>query len=81
MSGEPDRSYLENEIIRLCGLSAMLAPGLLRRALEAAGASSPPTADDLLLALPQVEMRMRAYLPADEVRKRSALMRGVLRRS
>jgi len=74
----PDLTELESEILRLCGLSALLGPGLLRRALADAGANSPPTAKDLLNALPKLESRMLAYLPADEVRDRSARMRRLL---
>lgn len=78
MSATPDLTELENEILRLCGLSSLLGPGLLRRALADAGASSPPTAKDLLNALPKLESRMLAYLPAEEVRERSAKMRKLL---
>jgi hypothetical protein len=69
---------LELQILELCGLSRLLAPGLLRRALADVGAATPPTADDLLRALPQLECRMRAYLPPLEVRQRSACMRAIL---
>lgn len=69
---------LEAEIVRLCGLSTLLAPGLLRRALSDAGAASPPTPGDLLRALPMIEMRMRAYLPREEVQARSNNMRQLL---
>lgn len=69
---------LAAEIVRLCGLSALLAPGLLRRALSDVGAADPPTPDDLVRALPMIEMRMRAYLPRDEVQVRSASMRRFL---
>jgi len=78
MNGTPEPSELEGEILRLCGLSALLGPGLLRRALADAGASTPPTAKDILRALPKLESRMLAYLPADEVRDRSARMRRLL---
>jgi hypothetical protein len=69
---------LEQQILELCGLSRLLAPGLLRRALADVGAATPPTASDLLRALPQIECRMRAYLPPLEVRQRSAKMRAIL---
>jgi hypothetical protein len=69
---------LEQQILELCGLSRLLAPGLLRRALADVDAATPPTASDLLRALPQIECRMRAYLPALEVRQRSARMRALL---
>ncbi len=69
---------LEARIIELCGLSKLLAPGLLRRALADVGAGSPPAPSDLLRALPMIENRMSAYLPAAEVRERSAKMRRLL---
>ena len=72
-------SDLEREICRLCGLSSLLAPGLLRRALADVGAATPPTPEDLLRALPKLEARMAAYLPRNEVRERSAWMRRILR--
>lgn len=75
-SGRP--TALEQQIIRLCGLSALLAPGLLRRALADAGASTPPTPSDLLRALPKIETRMLAYLPRNEVQERSARIRDLL---
>ncbi|HKO92533.1 MAG TPA: hypothetical protein VJU61_15335 [Polyangiaceae bacterium] len=78
MSTGPGPSDLEREIIQLCGLSKMLAPGLLRRALADVNAADPPTADDVLRALPMIETRMRAYLPAAEVRERSAQMQRLL---
>lgn len=69
---------LEQQMLELCGLSRLLAPGLLRRALADVGAATPPSAEDLLRALPQLECRMRAYLPPLEVRQRSAAMRALL---
>ena len=69
---------LEQQILDLCGLSRLLGPGLLRRALADVNAATPPTAQDLLRALPQIECRMRAYLPPLEVRQRSARMRAIL---
>ena len=69
---------LEMEIVKLCGLSSLLAPGLLRRALADVGAKTPPTAQDFLLALPKLETRMRAYLPKGEVLERSGRMRSLL---
>jgi len=78
MSHGPGPSDLEREIIQLCGLSKMLAPGLLRRALADVSAATPPTAEDVLRALPMIETRMRAYLPPNEVRERSFQMRRLL---
>lgn len=69
---------LEKEVVRLCGLSALLAPGLLRRALADVGAKTPPTPSDLLRALPKLETRMLAYLPRGEVHERSYRIRKLL---
>ena len=77
MSDRPE-SDLEQRVVQLCGLSKMLAPGLLRRALADVSAGTPPTPDDVLRALPMIETRMRAYLPPNEVRERSAQMRKLV---
>jgi hypothetical protein len=69
---------LEAEIVRLCGLSQLLAPGLLRRALADVGATSPASPEALLRALPKIEARMGAYLPQQEVKERSVRMRAML---
>lgn len=74
----PPGEGLEQQILELCGLSRLLGPGLLRRALADVAAATPPTPEDLLRALPQLECRMRAYLPPLEVRQRSAVMRAIL---
>lgn len=69
---------IQQEIIRLSGLAALLAPGLLRRALADVGAQTPPTPNDFLRALPQIESRMRAYLPPEEVAERTSKIRRLL---
>ena len=66
------------ELVRLSGLSSLLAPGVLRRALADVGASDPPTPADFLRALPKLEGRMRAYLTEDEVRERTFRIRKLL---
>jgi hypothetical protein len=78
MSDGAGPTHLEQQIVLLCGLSKMLAPGLLRRALADVQAGTPPTPEDVLRALPMIETRMRAYLPPNEVRERSAQMRKLL---
>jgi hypothetical protein len=78
MSQALDSEDLEQQIVQLCGLSKLLAPGLLRRALADVGAGTPPTAADVLRALPMIETRMRAYLPPNDVRERSFRMRQLL---
>ena len=78
MSNRLGPTDLELEIIQLCGLCTLLAPGLLRRALADVNAANPPTPDDVLRALPMIEARMRAYLPPEEVQERSAQMQRSL---
>jgi hypothetical protein len=51
------------EIIRLCGLSSLLGPGMLRRALKDAGVEGrSPTLEDYRNALPRLELRLATYL-------------------
>ena len=78
MSASLPPDDLEQQIVQLCGLSKLLAPGLLRRALADVNAATPPTPEDVLRALPMIETRMRAYLPPMEVRERSFKMRQLL---
>lgn len=78
MSEKASPTELEQQLIELCGLSKLLAPGLLRRALADVGATTPPRPHELLRALPMLENRMSAYLPAAEVRERSLRMRQLL---
>ncbi len=78
MSTDREPTEIEKEIVRMCGLSPLLAPGLLRRALADVSAKMPPTEQDLLRALPMIETRMRAYLPREEVQERSDRMRQLL---
>ena len=59
------------KVLRLTGLSPLLAHGLVRRALEGVGVDV-QTAErsDYLRAIPQIRRRLALYLPRDEVEKR-----------
>lgn len=70
---------LRAELCRMSGLSQLLAPGVLRRALSDCGVTPDlATPRDLLKALPKLEARMRAYLLPDEVDRRLAQMRRAI---
>ncbi len=72
---------LRVEICHLSGLSSLLAPGVLRRALADTGVN-PELAGprDLLKALPKLEARMRAYLTPADVEQRLLQMRKLIER-
>ncbi|HEU4534976.1 MAG TPA: hypothetical protein VFS00_12700 [Polyangiaceae bacterium] len=55
-------------VVEACGLSAIIAPGTVRRALRDVG-STPSAAgpDTYLRALPALEARLRAFLEPGEV--------------
>ena len=68
MRGQP----LFEKVVELCGVSAVLAPGLVRRALLDGKVAVPDaTAADYRAALPRLVARLRAYLPEDEAQRRS----------
>ncbi|HMU38324.1 MAG TPA: hypothetical protein PKE31_04880 [Pseudomonadota bacterium] len=70
---------LRAELCRISGLSQLLAPGVLRRALVDCGVTPEnATARDFLKALPKLEARMRAYLLPDEVERRLLQMRRLI---
>ena len=62
------------EVARLSGLSPLLGPGVIRRALADAGATVPERARpaDFLRALPALEARMLSYVPPEEAAERVA---------
>ncbi len=58
---------LFSQIIGLCGLSPLLAPGTIRRALRDVGADPDTAAPaDYLRCLPKLKMRMKVYLSEAE---------------
>lgn len=69
-------------ILQLCGLSPVLAPGTLRRALRDVGADpATATAADYWHALPKLEARLRVYFRHDEARERMQNIQNALRRT
>ena len=77
----PSYDEIRVELCRLSGLSSLLAPGVLRRALSDAGVN-PELAGprDFLKALPKLEARMRAYLTPSDVEQRLLQMRKLIER-
>ncbi|HWL85557.1 MAG TPA: hypothetical protein VNO21_07125 [Polyangiaceae bacterium] len=63
---------LFERVLALCGLSPLLGPGTLRRALKDVGAD-PETAtiDDYCRAIPRLEARLRAFLSESEAAQRA----------
>jgi hypothetical protein len=65
---------IRDEIVRLCGLSSLLGPGILRRALKDAGVDATrATLGDYRRALPRLELRLVTYL--DPRRAQEAVVR------
>lgn len=73
---------LFDRIVSESGVSPLLAPGMITRALRDVGAS-PETAArvDYERALPRLEARLKAYLSETEVSQRLLAMRRVLEAS
>ncbi len=67
------------KICEMSGVSAVLAPGLVRRALLDGGVDpDTATAADYRQALPRLTARLRAYLPDDEAARRVRRITGFL---
>jgi hypothetical protein len=77
----PASEEIRAELCRLSGLSPLLAPGVLRRALTDSGVA-PGLAGprDFLKALPKLEARMRAYLTPTDVEQRLLQMKRLIER-
>lgn len=73
---------LFEKVVEMCGVSGVLGPGLVRRALED-GMAAPEDAHpaDYEAALPQLHKRLRMYLPPDEAERRIGRIRAMLRRA
>lgn len=70
---------LFDKVVALCGVSSVLAPGLVRRALlDGKVQVEHATAADYRAALPRILARMRAYMPEDEAQRRSRRISGLL---
>jgi hypothetical protein len=70
---------LFEKVVSLCGVSSVLAPGLVRRAL-CDGPAGPDgrkvqtdtaTIEDYKTAMPRLLARLRAYMPEEEAQKRA----------
>lgn len=58
-------------IVKVCGLSEVLGPGIVRRALaDVDAAPETATIEDWRRVLPHIEKRLRLYLPEAEVAQR-----------
>lgn len=70
---------LFEEVLELCGFSAVLGPGILRRALKDRGVTpATATTTDYRAALPRLEARMRAYMPDEEAASRAGRIAAFL---
>ncbi|MDQ3034892.1 MAG: hypothetical protein M3Y87_20965 [Myxococcota bacterium] len=70
---------LFDKIVSLSGVSAVLAPGLVRRALlDGKVKVEDATAADYRAALPRLLARLRAYMPEDEAQRRARRITGLL---
>jgi hypothetical protein len=79
---QPRSSALFAAVADLTGIAPLLARGLLRRALLAAGVDElTARVDDYARALPKIAARMRAYLPAEEVERRLRDLERLVRRA
>jgi hypothetical protein len=73
-----DGNTLLLRAVSALGFSPIIGPGLLRRALADAGVeASEATVDDYRRAFPEIEARVRAYIPT-EASARLQLLRGML---
>lgn len=79
MSAPPTGRELFAKVLSMTGLSEVLGPGILRRALADEGVT-PEQAEPAHYqrALPRLEARMRAYMPADLAQKHAQRIAGYL---
>ncbi|MFW6051555.1 MAG: hypothetical protein ACODAU_10290 [Myxococcota bacterium] len=70
---------LFDEIVRICDLSEVLGPGLVRRALSDVGmVVEEADADGWRRALPHLRKRLEAYFPEEEVQARLRRIESLL---
>ena len=70
---------LFEKVVALSGVSSVLAPGLVRRALlDGKVQVEHATAADYRAALPRILARMRAYMPEDDAQRRARRIGGLL---
>ena len=72
---------LFEEIVERSGLASFIGPGIIQRALNATGVSSPDRArlDDYRRALPQIRARMAVYLQPDQLEEHIQEIESLLR--
>ncbi len=64
---QPDRVELFNQVVRLCGLSSLLGPGTVRRALREVGATeATASVEHYRKALDQLGARIAIYRGSEE---------------
>jgi hypothetical protein len=70
---------LFQKVVEMCGVSGVLGPGLVRRALQN-GEAAPEDAgpEDYQQALPELRKRLATYLPPDEADRRLRRIAGML---
>jgi hypothetical protein len=74
----PPGSLFE-KVVALCGVSPVLAPGMVRRALlDGKVQVEAATPADYRTALPRILARLRAYMPEDEAQKRARRISALL---
>ncbi|HEU4410475.1 MAG TPA: hypothetical protein VFS43_34790 [Polyangiaceae bacterium] len=76
----PTPARLFEQVVALCGLSALLGPGMVRRALRDSGVARPEDAapDDYRDALTMLHARLEAYMTPDEAAARVRRIRALL---
>lgn len=74
-----DSAFLFQKICEMSGVSAVLAPGMVRRSLVDGGAHpDTATAEDYRRALPRLTARLKAYMSEDEAARRHRRIQGFL---
>lgn len=64
---------LFDEVVRLTGVSEVLAPGMVKRSLADGGVTvEAARPQDYVAALPRIRARLKAYLPPEEAEARTA---------
>ena len=74
-----DSALLFQKICEMSGVSAVLAPGMVRRSLVDSGAHpDTASAEDYRRALPRLIARLRAYMSEEEASRRHRRIQGFL---
>lgn len=64
---------LFDEVVRLTGVSEVLAPGMVKRSLADGGVTvEAARPQDYIAALPRIRARLKAYLPPEDAEARTA---------